>query len=97
MREHTTPIQMVATMTLNELGQGAAAVGAILTVAGLGIKWLVVLPIKAYIDHATYPIQPTSNGGNSLPDVIQTLNRIEHKIIELDVRLGHVERDTPSR
>lgn len=84
-------------MTLITAGQYAASLAAILGLAGMLIKWLVVAPIKAYIDQATYPIQPTSNGGNSLPDVVKTLGRIEHKVLELDVRLAKLESDTPTQ
>lgn len=96
MRVHPEAIQVVATMTLIEIGQYAASLAAILTCFGLIVKWAVVMPIKAYIDQMTYPIQPTSNGGNSLPDVVRTLNRIEHKVLELDSRIGTIERDTPN-
>ena len=82
-------------MTLIQLGQYAASIAAILGCLGLIIKWVVVMPIKAYIDQMTYPIQPTSNGGNSLPDVVRSLNRIEGKIHELESRIGTIERDTP--
>jgi len=82
-------------MSILTLGQYAAALTACGAFIGLLIKWLVVVPIKAYIDQMTYPIQPTSNGGNSLPDVIRTLERIENKVISLDARLLVVERDTP--
>lgn len=87
---------MVATVTLIQLGQYAASLAAILTCFGLIVKWAVVMPIKAYIDQMTYPIQPTSNGGNSLPDVVRTLTRIETKIHELESRIGTIESDTPN-
>lgn len=73
------------------LAQYAAALLTIGTAIGLIIKWAVIKPIKAYIDHATYPIQPNSNGGKSLPDVINKLDRIETKIDEVDDRLCQVE------
>ena len=73
------------------LAQYAAAVVTIATAVGLTIKWAIIKPIKAYIDHATYPIQPNSNGGKSLPDAITTLGRIEKKIDEIDDRLCQVE------
>lgn len=77
-------------------GQYAAALTAVLGFIALVVKWAVVIPIKAYIDKMTYAIQPNSNGGNSLPDVVKTLNRIEKTIIELDRRLDRVEADTPT-
>jgi len=64
---------------------------AILILAGTAIKWGIVKPIKAYIDQATYPIHPESNGGRSLSDVAQTVNRIETKLTEVDERLVAVE------
>ena len=73
------------------LAQYAAAVITIATAFGLAVKWAVIKPIKAYIDHATYPIQKTSNGGYSLPDAINSLNRIETKIDDIDDRLIQVE------
>jgi uncharacterized oligopeptide transporter (OPT) family protein len=83
---------MVATvMGLIELGQYAGAIMAILILAGTAIKWGIVKPIKAYIDQATYPIHPESNGGRSLSDVAQTVNRIESHVKELDYRLNSIE------
>lgn len=73
------------------VAQYAAALVTIATAVALTIKWVLIKPIKAYIDHATYPIQPNSNGGKSLPDAIQTLNRIELKMYEIDDRLVQVE------
>jgi hypothetical protein len=58
-------------------GQYAAALLAVLSLFGVVIKWAIVKPIKAYIDHATYPIQPNSNGGKSLPDLINTVDEIK--------------------
>jgi hypothetical protein len=78
-------------MGLIELGQYAGAIMAILILAGTAIKWGIVKPIKAYIDQATYPIHPESNGGRSLSDVAQTVNRIESKLSEVDDRLVAVE------
>lgn len=50
-------------------------------IAALG-KWLVVNPLKSYIKEQTYPIQPTANGGRSLPDIASTVARIEHRLDE---------------
>ena len=71
--------------------QYAAALVTIATAFGLVVKWVVIKPIKAYIDHATYPLQKDSNGGWALPDAIKTLNRIEVKIDDIDDRLIQVE------
>ena len=78
-------------MGLIELGQYAAALTAILILAGTAIKWGIVKPIKAYIDTMTYAIQPHANGGKSLPDVVATVNRIESRIGDLDYRLNAIE------
>lgn len=59
------------------LGQIAGACIAIGTALALGIQFLVLKPIKHYIDAATYPISPQGNGGLSLPDAIRTINEIK--------------------
>lgn len=60
-----------------------------LTVASLSLgiltvlaKWFVVTPIKNYIKDQTYPIQPSANGGRSLPDIARTVDRIEKRLDE---------------
>ena len=73
------------------LGQMAGAMIAILTLGGMLVKWGIVKPIKAYIDQATYPIHPTANGGKSLPDIANTVNRIESQVKDLDYRLNNIE------
>lgn len=78
-------------MGIIELGQYAGAITAIAVLLGMFIKWAIVKPIKAYIDQATYPIHPESNGGRSLSDVAQTVNRIEARVGELDYRLNSIE------
>ncbi len=78
-------------MGLIELGQYAAALSAIAVLAGMAIKWGIVKPIKAYIDQATYPIHPEANGGRSLPDIANTVNRIESQVKDLDYRLNSIE------
>jgi hypothetical protein len=64
---------------------------AILILAGTAIKWGIVKPIKAYIDQATYPIHPESNGGRSLADVAKTVNRIEQKQGDIEKRVVAIE------
>ena len=78
-------------MGILELGQYAAAVSAIAVLLGMFIKWAIVKPIKAYIDTATYQIHPEANGGKSLSDVAQTVNRIESRMCDLDFRLNAIE------
>lgn len=62
---------------------------------GIGIvvilgKWLIVLPLKTFIREQTYPIQPTANGGRSLPDIAHAVNRIEKRLDE-HIALHHKE------
>jgi hypothetical protein len=64
-------------MDLLILGQYAAALIAILTLGGILVKWGILKPIKIYIDQATYPIQKTSNGGYSLPDLVHSVDEIK--------------------
>ncbi len=78
-------------MDILELGQYAAALSAIAVLLGMFIKWAIVKPIKAYIDTATYPLNPNANGGKSLPDLINTVNRIEARVGDLDYRLNSIE------
>lgn len=51
----------------------------ILTVLG---KWFIVNPLKSFIKEQTHPIQPTANGGRSLPDIARTVDRIEKRLDE---------------
>lgn len=76
---------------LFEIAKYAAALATIGTTLGLFIKWAIVKPIQAYIDHATYPISPGANGGLSLADANKSLKRIETKLEEVDDRLIQVE------
>jgi hypothetical protein len=78
-------------MGIIELGEYAGALTAIAVLVGMSIKWAIVKPIKAYIDQATYPIHPESNGGRSLSDVAQTVNRIETRVGDIDYRLNSIE------
>jgi len=79
-------------MSLIELGQAAAAILTIVTLLGLFIKWAIVKPIKAYIDHATYPISEFANGGKSLPDLINSVNDLKYLV------MTHLaEHDTPRK
>lgn len=78
-------------MVILEIGQYAAALSAIALLFGMAIKWAIVKPIKLYIDQATYPIHPESNGGKSLPDIARTVKRIEANVKDLDYRLNSIE------
>ena len=67
-------------MSVIYIGQIAAALVAILTLLGMLVKWGILKPIKTYIDTMTYPIQPHANGGKSLPDIANAINRLELKL-----------------
>ena len=74
-------------MSVIYIGQIAAALIAILTLLGMLVKWGILKPLKTYIDTMTYPIQPHANGGKSLPDIANAINRLELKLdrhIEID-------------
>jgi hypothetical protein len=45
-------------------------------------KWLIVKPLQTFIKEQTYPIQPTANGGRSLPDIARAVDRIEKRLDE---------------
>jgi hypothetical protein len=75
-------------------GEIAVAIGAILGVFGLFVKYGIVLPIKAYIDQKTYPIQPNANGGKSLPDVALGIEAIKLRLDGIERRVMRLE-DTP--
>jgi hypothetical protein len=72
------------------VAQYAAALATIGATAGMFIKWAIVKPIKLYIDQMTYPIQPTANGGKSLPDLIVKVDEVK------DMLNQHlIDHDTP--
>lgn len=66
-------------------------VGSLTIATTLG-KWLIVAPLKRYIDVMTHPIQPNANGGKSLPDVASKLAAIETKIDALNGHLVTVDK-----
>lgn len=76
-------------------GQVAAAITAIFTLIGLIVKFAIVKPIKAYIDQKTMPIQPTANGGKSLPDAINELHKINKKLGNIEIRIKKLEDKQP--
>lgn len=77
--------------TIINIGAIAGALIAILTLAGMLVKWGIVKPIKAYIDTMTYSIQPYANGGKSLPDLIKKVDAL-HLVVEKHLNTSH---DTP--
>ncbi len=64
-------------MTLIQAGQYAGALIAIFTLLGMFIKWVVVKPIKSYIDTATAQIAPNANGGRSLNDLVTKVDDLK--------------------
>ena len=78
-------------MSVLVAGQYAAAIGTILGLLGLLFRFLVLLPLKAYIKELTYPIQPNANGGKSLPDIAEKLNKVEAKIDGIERRVMRLE------
>lgn len=73
-------------------GAIAGSLIAILTLAGMLVKWAIVKPIKAYIDTMTYAIQPHANGGKSLPDLIRKVDAL-HVVMQNHLTTSH---DTPN-
>jgi uncharacterized oligopeptide transporter (OPT) family protein len=77
-------------MTLITAGQYAGALIAIFTLLGMFIKWVVVKPIKSYIDTATAQIAPNANGGRSLNDLVTKVDDLK------DMLNKHIQdHDTP--
>lgn len=72
----------------------AAIVGIISTCFSLAIllgKWLVVTPLKNFIQEQTHPIQPNANGGKSLPDVAKAVIEIKTLLDGVNYQLNKVE------
>lgn len=65
-----TPLEWVSTISLG--------LGIVIVIG----KWLIVTPLKNFIREQTYPIQPSANGGRSLPDVAASVRRIEERLNE---------------
>lgn len=63
-------------------GQAAGSIIAILTLFGLIVNWGIVKPIKSYIDQMTRPIQPSNNGGLSLTDLHNKVNKLKDLLCE---------------
>jgi hypothetical protein len=69
-------------------GQISGALIAILTLAGILVKYGIVKPIKADIDTMTYAIQPHANGGKSLPDLINKVDAL-HVVVKNHIDTSH--------
>jgi len=81
-------------MTLLNAGEYALAISAILALVGVLFRFLVLLPMKAYIEKLTYPIQPHANGGKSLPDIALGVEAIKLRLDGIERRVMRLE-DTP--
>ena len=66
----------------------SGALIAILSLAGMLVKYGIVKPIKAYIDTMTYAIQPHANGGKSLPDLIRKVDAL-HLVVQNHIDTSH--------
>jgi len=73
---------------LMTIGQAAGSMIAILTLAGMLVKWGIVKPIKSYIDKMTYAIQPYANGGKSLPDLVNKVDAL-HVVLQNHLNTSH--------
>jgi hypothetical protein len=82
-------------MKLLTAGEYALAITAILTLMGLLLRFLVLIPLKSYIEKLTYPIQPHANGGKSLPDVVLGIEAIKLRIDSVERRVMRLE-DSPN-
>ena len=83
-------------MSLDNLAQVLTAILAGLGVVGVLFRVLVLLPLKAFIKEQTYPIQPTANGGRSLPDVALGIEAIKLRLDSIERRVIKLE-DTPKK
>lgn len=83
-------------MSLDNLAQVSTVILAGLGVLGVLFRVLVLLPLKAFIKEQTYPIQPTANGGRSLPDVALGIEAIKLRLDSIERRVMRLE-DTPKR
>lgn len=78
-------------------GQVAGAVLAVITLITTVVKFGVVKPIKAYIDKATYQIQPHANGGKSLADVAELVRKIDTRVEDISKRVKLLEKLNKSK
>ena len=83
-------------MSLDNLAQVSTVILAGLGVLGVLFRVLVLLPLKSFIKEQTYPIQPTANGGRSLPDVALGIEAIKLRLDSIERRVIKLE-DTPKR
>ena len=78
-------------MSVQDKAAIVAIISGCFTLAiGLG-KWLVVIPLKNFIQEQTHPIQPNANGGKSLPDIARTVVEIKTTLDGMNYQLNKVE------
>ena len=79
---------MSAFITVGEVATASLAIIALLGVIG---RYLILVPLKNYIKELTYPIQPNANGGKSLPDIAETVKRIDSRLEGIERRVMRLE------
>ena len=87
-------------MNLQNIASVVGIISTSITVIILLGKWLVVLPLKSFIEEQTHSIQPNTNGGKSLSDVAKTtieiktaLEGLTHIVNKIEDRLDtHIEQ-----
>jgi len=87
-------------MNLENIASVVGIISTSITVIILLGKWLVVLPLKNFIEEQTHSIQPNANGGKSLADVARTtveiktsLDSLAHIVNKIEDRLDtHIEQ-----
>jgi hypothetical protein len=81
-------------MSVESLGQVLTAILAGVGLLGVLFRVFVLVPLKAFIKDQTYPIQPTANGGRSLPDIALGVEAIKLRLDSIERRVMRLE-DTP--
>lgn len=76
---------------IKEWGAVAAALTAILILGGLVFRHLVYRPLVRLIDDRTREIQPSANGGKSLPDAVRILQNLERRQSVIATKIDAVE------
>lgn len=79
-------------MSLEQTGQVLTVALTGVTLLGVLFRFLVLLPLKAFIREQTYPIQKGANGGLSLPDVARGVDRLHDRLNHIEKRLDTLEK-----
>ena len=87
---------MPVTDLIKEWGAVAAAITAILLLGGLVFRHLVYRPLVRLIDDRTREIQPTANGGTSLPDAIRILRHLDRRQSVIATQIEQLEAQLDS-